>query len=323
MKSVKNLHYFTLPSPHDVLIIITSRIRFIIVYMFLLSFLTLSLPLPLPILTPSSPYPFLSLPLRSDALYGHAGGTGGTSVGGMIASALMPYEAISGPSIALERDRRGKRTYASSIRYGQSPADLFTFSPSPMSVEAAPPTRQSSRLASLRRTASLLDRQTSRSAHSAHSTLNAHSAHCAHKYTHSTLNAHSTHSTHTRSPHTRSPHTPSPSSTPFLSPGSVFSVAERERNIIFIADLTINTGELVLGTSSFQLSTVSSHLFFFILFIFLYSFFFSLFIYLFIFLFVFFFSFFILFVVAFSLFFVLILLFCFVFLITAWPVLLY
>ena len=80
--------------------------------------------------------------------------TGASTAGGMITSALMPYGALSGPSISLERERERERgskrggavnhtapgvvmsTFAAS-----SPTPLFVFSPLPLAAELLAPTR--------------------------------------------------------------------------------------------------------------------------------------------------------------------------------------
>lgn len=88
--------------------------------------------------------------------------TGVSLAGGMITSALMPFESLSGPSMSLERELRvakrgggfshsaaaaAKSSYTSSAAtrfsgaHGSSPAALFTFSPSPISADLPAPTR--------------------------------------------------------------------------------------------------------------------------------------------------------------------------------------
>ena len=84
--------------------------------------------------------------------------TGASSAGGMITSALMPYESLSGPSISLERERERERDRERGSKRGgavshttpgavmstfasSSPAPLFVFSPLPLAVELLAPTR--------------------------------------------------------------------------------------------------------------------------------------------------------------------------------------
>ena len=84
--------------------------------------------------------------------------TGASTAGGMIASALMPYGALSGPSISLERERERERERDRGSKRGgavthtapgvvmstfpaSSPAPLFVFSPLPLAAELLAPTR--------------------------------------------------------------------------------------------------------------------------------------------------------------------------------------
>lgn len=82
--------------------------------------------------------------------------TGASAAGGMITSALMPYGALSGPSISLERERERERERGSkragavnhtapgvvmSTYPASSPAPLFVFSPLPLAAELLAPTR--------------------------------------------------------------------------------------------------------------------------------------------------------------------------------------